>query len=159
LFFLSRQHHHHLKPKNSKERRKERRRTKRKLQNKNNPPTTTSTDNKQLDYHSSDNDINSSTDDCCGQNGFVRTERDHSSAWQQAQADGTLWGGRGKGGREVKYYGDNYTNSHLPGVNLQFRGRVLLEDSIMTIDKGHRYGLLGRNGVGKSTLFWALADH
>jgi ATPase subunit of ABC transporter with duplicated ATPase domains len=29
----------------------------------------------------------------------------------------------------------------------------------MTIDKGHRYGLLGRNGVGKSTLIRALEEH
>jgi ATPase subunit of ABC transporter with duplicated ATPase domains len=34
-----------------------------------------------------------------------------------------------------------------------------LEDSPMTIDRGHRYGLLGRNGVGKSTLFKALQQH
>jgi ATP-binding cassette, subfamily F, member 3 len=175
-------------PKSRKERRKERRLTKRIVQNRNKQPTTTTTiDKKQQDYHSSDNDNHSSTDDSCETNSSSSHSRyqhptttttatttatstnidqndllelnDHSSAWQQAQADGTLWGGRGKGGRGVRYYGDNYTNLHLPSSSLQFQGRVLLEDSVMTIDKGHRYGLLGRNGVGKSTLFRALAEH
>ncbi|KAG7340898.1 ABC transporter [Nitzschia inconspicua] len=84
---------------------------------------------------------------------------DHSSAWKQVQAEQSQWGGRGKGGRGVRYYGDNYTNLYLPSVSLQFQGKTLLQDSIMTIDKGHRYGLLGRNGVGKSTLFQALHKH
>ncbi|KAG7338118.1 ABC transporter [Nitzschia inconspicua] len=84
---------------------------------------------------------------------------DHSSAWKQVQAEQSQWGGRGKGGRGVRYYGDNHANLYLPSVSLQFQGKTLLQDSVMTIDKGHRYGLLGRNGVGKSTLFRALHRH
>jgi ABC-type cobalamin/Fe3+-siderophores transport system ATPase subunit len=84
---------------------------------------------------------------------------DHSSAWEETQRSQGLWGGRGRGGRGVRVTGDNYESIHLPSVSLQFLGRTLLEDSTMDILKGHRYGVLGRNGVGKSTLFRALADH
>lgn len=75
---------------------------------------------------------------------------DHASAWQECQEEGKLWGGRGHGGRGVRFTGENYDNVHLPSVSLQFEGNELLVDSIMNIIRGHRYGLLGRNGVGKS---------
>ena len=39
--------------------------------------------------------------------------------------------------------------------NLTYRigGRLLLEDASLTVPTGHRAGLVGRNGIGKSTLF------
>jgi ATP-binding cassette, subfamily F, member 3 len=39
--------------------------------------------------------------------------------------------------------------------NLTYRigGRLLLEDASLTVPTGHRAGLIGRNGIGKSTLF------
>lgn len=82
---------------------------------------------------------------------------DHASAWKERQEDGQLWGGRGHGGRGVQFTGENYDNIHLPSVSLQFEGNELLVDSSMDIVRGHRYGLLGRNGVGKSTLLRQLA--
>ena len=84
---------------------------------------------------------------------------DLASAWQERQEDGKLWGGRGHGGRGVRYTGENYDNIHLPSVSLQFEGNELLVDSPMDIIRGHRYGLLGRSGVGKSTLLRQLASH
>lgn len=84
---------------------------------------------------------------------------DHASAWNDRQEEGKLWGGRGHGGRGVRYTGENYDNIHLPSVSLQFEGNELLVDSPMDIVRGHRYGLLGRNGVGKSTLLRQLAAH
>jgi ABC-type molybdenum transport system ATPase subunit/photorepair protein PhrA len=84
---------------------------------------------------------------------------DHSSAWQECQEQRKLWGGRGHGGRGVRFTGENDDNVHLPSVSLQFKGNELLVDSIMDIIRGHRYGLLGRNGVGKSTLLRQLAAH
>ena len=84
---------------------------------------------------------------------------DHKSAWIECQEEGKLWGGRGHGGRGVRYTGENYDNIHLPSVSLQFQGNELLVDSPMDIVRGHRYGLLGRNGVGKSTLLQQLATH
>lgn len=84
---------------------------------------------------------------------------DHESAWRECQEEGKLWGGRGYGGRGIRYTGENYDNIHLPSVSLHFEGNELLVDSPMDIVRGHRYGLLGRNGVGKSTLLRQLAAH
>lgn len=84
---------------------------------------------------------------------------DHASAWQERQQEGKLWGGRGHGGRGVRYTGENLDSIHLHSVSIQFAGNELLVDSPMDIVKGHRYGLLGRNGVGKSTLLRQLANN
>jgi ABC-type multidrug transport system ATPase subunit len=84
---------------------------------------------------------------------------DHASAWEERKEEGKLWGGRGHGGRGVRYTGENLANIHLPSVSLNFEGNELLVDSPMDIVRGHRYGLLGRNGVGKSTLLRQLAAH
>lgn len=82
---------------------------------------------------------------------------DHASAWKDRLAEGKLWGGRGHGGRGLRITGENLANIHLPSVSLTFEGNDLLSDSPMDIVRGHRYGLLGRNGVGKSTLLRHLA--
>ena len=74
---------------------------------------------------------------------------DHDSAWKDCQAKGVLWGGRGHGGRGIRST-QNLDSIHLHSVSLQFAGNELLADSPMDIVKGHRYGLIGRNGVGKS---------
>lgn len=65
----------------------------------------------------------------------------------------------GQGGRGIRYTGDNLQSIHLPSVSLQFQGNELLVDSPMDILQGHRYGLLGRNGVGKSTLLRQFAQN
>jgi ATP-binding cassette, subfamily F, member 3 len=41
----------------------------------------------------------------------------------------------------------------VQGLTYRIGGRVLLEDASVTIPSGHRAGLVGRNGIGKSTLF------
>lgn len=43
-------------------------------------------------------------------------------------------------------------------VNLQFAGRLLLEDAELRIVYGRRYGLVGRNGIGKTTLLKHIAN-
>ena len=88
-----------------------------------------------------------------GRNTNVRTDlvNDvHASVWKELQQ--SLWGGRGHGGRGIRLTRNNLEAIHLPSVSLSYEGNELLVDSTMTIVKGHRYGLLGRNGVGKSTL-------
>jgi len=82
---------------------------------------------------------------------------DHASAWKDCTDSNQRWGGRGHGGRGIRMTGDNYQNIHLPSVTLSYEGNELLVDSKMDIVKGHRYGLLGKNGVGKSTLLRQLA--
>jgi ATP-binding cassette, subfamily F, member 3 len=41
----------------------------------------------------------------------------------------------------------------VQGLTYRIAGRLLLEDASATIPTGHRAGLVGRNGIGKSTLF------
>ena len=47
---------------------------------------------------------------------------------------------------------------HLNNFDLMFGERKLLTDTSMTINYGFRYGLVGRNGLGKSTLMNAIAN-
>ncbi|CAJ1960106.1 unnamed protein product [Cylindrotheca closterium] len=82
---------------------------------------------------------------------------DHASAWEECKKEGALWGGRGHGGRGLRITGDNLQSIHLPSVSLVYLGNELLADSPMYIVQGKRYGILGRNGVGKSTLLKQLA--
>ena len=86
---------------------------------------------------------------------------DQASAWQDCQTQGVHWGGRGRGGRG-EYAGavnSVRSNIHLSSVNISLsNGTDLLVDATMDVVKGHRYGLIGRNGVGKSTLLRRLAE-
>ncbi len=41
----------------------------------------------------------------------------------------------------------------VQGLTYRIGGRLLFEDASLTIPSGHRAGLVGRNGIGKSTLF------
>jgi len=43
--------------------------------------------------------------------------------------------------------------------SLAYGGKVLLQNSKMHLNKGHRYGLIGANGVGKTTLMRAIANN
>lgn len=45
----------------------------------------------------------------------------------------------------------------LSSVSLLFHGKVLLQDSTLELNYGRRYGLLGENGCGKSTLMKSIA--
>jgi ATP-binding cassette subfamily F protein 3 len=42
---------------------------------------------------------------------------------------------------------------HIKGLTYRIGGRLLLEDATAAIPEGHKVGIVGRNGVGKSTLF------
>ena len=44
----------------------------------------------------------------------------------------------------------------LENITVRIAGRTLIENLTMTLNEGHRYGLVGRNGTGKSTLFKVL---
>jgi ATP-binding cassette subfamily F protein 3 len=91
---------------------------------------------------------------------YTTSAEDDASAWQECQERGALWGGRGKGGRGYYAGLTNSINSniHLHKVSIALEnGTELLTDTNMDITKGHRYGLIGRNGVGKSTLLRRLA--
>ncbi|MBX9620704.1 MAG: ABC-F family ATP-binding cassette domain-containing protein [Alphaproteobacteria bacterium] len=44
----------------------------------------------------------------------------------------------------------------LENITVRMAGRTLIEDLSLTLNEGHRYGLIGRNGTGKSTFFKIL---
>jgi ATP-binding cassette subfamily F protein 3 len=45
----------------------------------------------------------------------------------------------------------------VDGVDVSIGGKRILSDTSLTLVHGHRYGLVGQNGVGKSTLLRALS--
>ena len=45
----------------------------------------------------------------------------------------------------------------VEGVDVSIGGKRILSDTTLTMAFGHRYGLVGQNGVGKSTLLRALS--
>ena len=48
---------------------------------------------------------------------------------------------------------------NLVGVGMDLDGKVLLEDCTCSIVAGRRYGLVGKNGIGKTTLLRAIAGY
>lgn len=46
---------------------------------------------------------------------------------------------------------------NLPGIDLNFGSNRILTNATLTLASGRRYGLIGRNGVGKSTLLRHIA--
>lgn len=46
----------------------------------------------------------------------------------------------------------------ITSVSLVFHGRVLIQDTTLELTYGRRYGLLGENGCGKSTILKAIAS-
>jgi len=46
---------------------------------------------------------------------------------------------------------------NIPNIILAFAGRVLLNKTPFFMEQGHRYGLVGMNGVGKTTLLTRVA--
>ncbi|MCG8509957.1 MAG: ABC-F family ATP-binding cassette domain-containing protein [Rhodospirillales bacterium] len=45
----------------------------------------------------------------------------------------------------------------ITGLTVRIAGRILIEDANATIPSGHKAGLVGRNGTGKTTLFRVIA--
>lgn len=48
-------------------------------------------------------------------------------------------------------------NIKVDSFLLEIGGKVLLEDASLNLSTGHRYGLIGKNGIGKTTLLYAIA--
>jgi ABC-type multidrug transport system ATPase subunit len=85
---------------------------------------------------------------------------DDASAWQDCREQRTVWGGRGRGGRGEYAAAVNsiQSNIHLSGMTLTNPAADLLQNATMDIVRGHRYGLIGRNGVGKTSLLQRLVS-
>ena len=80
---------------------------------------------------------------------------DHSSAWEECQKEGTIWGGKACGGRGVRFHDESYIS--IDNFQLAFLGKPLLVNAKLKLNKGRLYGLIGENGVGKSTLIRSMA--
>lgn len=48
------------------------------------------------------------------------------------------------------------TDIRLENINLDVPGKQLLVDTNFILNRGKRYGLIGRNGIGKTTLLYAI---
>lgn len=53
---------------------------------------------------------------------------------------------------------DNARDIHLDDISLQVPGKTLIKSASLSLAFGSRYGLVGRNGIGKSVLMKALAE-
>ena len=86
---------------------------------------------------------------------------DFATAWAECRASGRAWGGRGFGGRGVaRRYQATSTATRdvlVDNVTMSWGGRELLAPTTLRLVHGHRYVLLGQNGVGKSTLLRRIA--
>ena len=80
---------------------------------------------------------------------------DHSSAWEECRKEGTIWGGKSRGGRGIKFHDESYIS--IDSFQLAFLGKQLLVNAKLKLNKGRLYGLIGENGVGKSTLIRCMA--
>ena len=89
----------------------------------------------------------------------VNDQDDYSSAWEQCKADGRAWGGRAFGGRGVNRGGAQHRGSDavVNQLTLSYGGKELLHEARLAVAKTRRYGLIGANGVGKTTLLRRIA--
>jgi ATP-binding cassette, subfamily F, member 3 len=83
---------------------------------------------------------------------------DFGSAWEQVKAEGKGWGGRGFGGRSLRI-SNNERDVSIDSLTLAYEGNVLLNRTTLLLKRGVRYGLIGANGCGKSTLMRRLARY
>ena len=83
----------------------------------------------------------------------------YASAWTAAVEKALTWGGRGRGGRGLARQTYQPRDIVVEDVTLEYislhkqlPAKVLLEGATLKLLAGHVYALVGRNGVGKSTL-------
>lgn len=51
----------------------------------------------------------------------------------------------------------NCVDVKVDSFSLEVSGKVLIEDSKLLLTAGRKYGLVGQNGTGKTTLMYAIA--
>ena len=81
-----------------------------------------------------------------------KDDDDFATAWNECKEQGELWGGRGRGGRGVQAGSNSIrSNIHLDNVTVSVPGGglELLDNATIDLARGHRYGLVGRNGCGE----------
>jgi hypothetical protein len=74
---------------------------------------------------------------------------DWSSAWSECKKLGLKWGGRGMGGRAAGRTTVQSKDVVVEGCTMSYLSTNLLNRTTLRLLQGRRYGLVGRNGVGK----------
>lgn len=72
-----------------------------------------------------------------------------ATAWQECKELGLKWGGRGMGGRATGRMTVQTKDVVVEGCTMAYLGTNLLERTTLRLLQGRKYGLIGRNGVGK----------
>lgn len=72
-----------------------------------------------------------------------------ATAWQECKELGLKWGGRGMGGRATGRMTVQTKDVVVEGCTMAYLGTNLLERTTLKLLQGRKYGLIGRNGVGK----------
>lgn len=54
--------------------------------------------------------------------------------------------------------GELTSSVHINSMSITFHGQVLIEDTDLQLNAHHRYGIIGSNGCGKSTMLAALGN-
>jgi ATP-binding cassette subfamily F protein 3 len=78
---------------------------------------------------------------------------DWQSSWERCKQLGLKWGGRGMGGRATGRCTVQTRDVVVEGCTMSYFGNNLLNRTTLRLLNGRVYGLIGRNGVGKTTLF------
>lgn len=82
---------------------------------------------------------------------------DWSNAWDECKRLGKKWGGRGFGGRATNRQTIQTKDVVVEGCTLSYLKNNLLDRTTLRLLDGRIYGLIGKNGVGKSTLMQRIA--
>ena len=59
--------------------------------------------------------------------------------------------------KHEKGFGYNKSDIYVPNVTIIVGGKTLLEQAMLKLVKGKVYGLVGRNGIGKTSLINAIS--
>ena len=74
---------------------------------------------------------------------------DWSSSWQYCVENNIKWGGRAFGGRAAGRNTIQAKDIVIEGCTMAYLGHNLLDRTTLRLLDKRRYGLIGRNGVGK----------
>lgn len=101
--------------------------------------------------------------------GNANQSLDRSAEAERAKAVAAVRKARRVGAQVKSYYSEatvasvkakytpGSTDIHIEGLDLAFGGMTLLEGATLNIPYGRRFGVIGRNGCGKTTLMRAIA--
>ncbi|KAK0565702.1 hypothetical protein OC861_003649 [Tilletia horrida] len=88
---------------------------------------------------------------------FLKVNPLENAAHRGKNKVGLLFFTEGDQHAEPKSWSPDAQDVHLPSIDLSFGSNRLLTNATLTLASGRRYGVIGRNGYGKSTLLRNMA--